>query len=429
MTDRFVNTSPAIKKVTIIVSLIVFSLISGGNNTLANQNTEQPAPNDLISVFLDFFTHQQYIRETITFVNYVRDRELSHVHIMMSSHGSGSAGVNYVISFIGRRRYEGMNNVITYWAPGTNTADETRRGLVRMLNMGLVPYLAGTSLSSQISLSIAGQQSIQRIPVADPWKNWVFEVYGGANFSKEERQSRFDSRWGFSASKVSEDWKISFRPYFNLNERNFKTNDGRIINSRSHRHGFNSHAIRSISQHWSAGFFVSILSSTFHNARFNIAASPGVEFSVFPYSESTRKAITAVYHIGVASNNYIEQTIFLKEREVLGSQSVNLSARFQQPWGSFRASIVGSHHFHDYSSNRAELFARLDLRIIKGLSLNISGNYDLINDLVSLPAGDLSLEEILLQQRRQATSYQMSGSIGLSYSFGSQFSNVVNTRF
>ncbi len=415
-----------ILSVTAIIALSLSCFISesyGGERAPVRLRS-----NDLLTVFLDFPFHQQYVRETITFVNYVRDRELSHVHIMISRHGSGSAGINYVISFIGRGRYEGMNNVITYWAPGNNTADETRRGLVEMISMGLVPYLAGTDMVNNVSLSIGSGREIERIPVEDPWRNWVFEIFGGANFNKETRQSRFDSRWGFSADKVSEDWKIRIRPYFNLNERNFKTDDG-VITSRSRRHGFQGNLIRSIDQHWSSGLFLRMLSSTFHNIQFNTELTSGIEYSLYPYSESTRKAVTMVYRIGAGQHYYMEETIFLKEEEFLAHQSLNLSARFQQPWGSFRASLTGSHYFHDFTSNRATLFARLDLRVIKGLSLNVSGNFDYINDLVALPAGDLSLEEILLQQRRQATNYQVSGSIGLAYSFGSQFTNVVNTRF
>jgi hypothetical protein len=408
------------------VLLMTMMQISESKGSSGTANTGND--NDLITVFLDFSLHQQYVRETITFVNFVRDRELSQLHIMMIRQGSGTTGENYVISFLGRGRFEGMNNFLTYWAPGTNTLDETRRGLVNMLQMGLVPYIAATDMASQISLSIRGERSVQRAPVVDPWKNWVFEIYGGANFFKEERQNRFDARWGFSADKISDDWKIRLRPYFNNNERNFIRPQG-TITSRSHRHGFTGDMIRSINQHWSTGLFVRSLSSTFTNMRFNVITSPGIEYSVFPYRESNRRSITFAYMVGMGYHNYIEETIFLVEEEFLGSHSMDISVRFQQPWGSFRASVSGSHYFHDFTSNRIEMSSRLDFRVVRGLSFNISGGFDLINDLVSLPAGDLSLEEILLQQRRQATSYQISGSIGLSYWFGSQYTNVVNTRF
>jgi hypothetical protein len=417
------------KRIAIIFLYITVSTLYPLHNSYSTTLPQDPGGTSLLRVFLDFPFFEQYVRESIIYVNYVRDRELSQIHIMMTRHFSGTAGANYVISFIGRGRFDGMNNVITYWAPGTATSDEIRRGLVSRINMGLVPYIASTDLAGQISLSINGDRPVERIPVEDPWKSWVFEIYGGANIHREEKQNRFDSRWGFAADKVTDDWKIRFRPYFNLSERNFLTTDDRWITSRTHRHGLQSSIVKSIDQHWSAGIFVNMLSSTFHNLQFNISGRPGMEYSFFPYSEATSKAITLVYTVGGGYNNYIEETIFLKTSEYLASQALTLSVAFQQPWGSFRARLSGSHHFHDFTSNRAEFFARLDFRIVKGLSLNLSGNFDYINDLVSLPAGDLSLEEILLQQRRQATNYQLAGSIGISYSFGSQFSNVVNTRF
>ncbi|WP_159102752.1 hypothetical protein [Marinilabilia salmonicolor] len=51
------------------------------------------------------------------------------------------------------------------------------------------------------------------------------------------------------------------------------------------------------------------------------------------------------------------------------------------------------------------------------------------NDLLTIPAGEATLEELLLQERAQSTSYQIYTNVGISYRFGSEFSNVVNTRF
>ena len=413
----------------LLFAVITLSSLAIPNRAVAASDTVRYNNNDLIPVFLDFSFHQNYIRENITFVNYVRDRELSKVHIMLTSHPSGSSGRNYVLSFIGRRSFAGMNNKITYWAPGTNSSDDTRKGLVKIIKMGLLPYLANTEMADQVSIKINGGLQLERGPLEDPWKNWILEVHGGGNFHKESSQDRYNARWGFSANKISEEWKIRVSPYFNYNERNFFDTDEGTITSKSHRHGFLGDFVKSIDQHWSAGLFVRILSSTFHNANFNTSVSPGIEYSLFPYSEATRKAITMVYRLGLSHNNYLETTIFQKDQETLGSHSLNVSTSYRQPWGSYRASITGSHFFHDYRANRVSFSTHLNLRILKGLSLSLSSNFNLINDLVSLPAGDETLEEILLQQRRQATDYQLSGSFGLAYTFGSQFNNVVNTRF
>jgi len=75
-------------------------------------NESENQKNDLINVFLDFHSNQQYIRETINFVNYVRDRQLSDVHIMLNSNRSGTAGRNYVFTFIGLKQFAGKRQII-----------------------------------------------------------------------------------------------------------------------------------------------------------------------------------------------------------------------------------------------------------------------------------------------------------------------------
>jgi hypothetical protein len=52
-----------------------------------------------------------------------------------------------------------------------------------------------------------------------------------------------------------------------------------------------------------------------------------------------------------------------------------------------------------------------------------------IRNQLYLPRGEATDEEILVRQRQLATSYQYYISVGFSYSFGSIYNNVVNTRF
>ena len=70
-----------------------------------------------------------------------------------------------------------------------------------------------------------------------------------------------------------------------------------------------------------------------------------------------------------------------------------------------------------------------NVRLFKGFSVNVHGNYSWIRDQLHLEAGNLSDEQILLRQRQLATSYRWFTSFGISYRFGSIFNNVVNPRF
>ncbi len=390
--------------------------------------------NSRITVFLDapWWLDHDFIREQIPVVSYVRDKEVSDIHIMMTRHGAGSAGTNYSISFIGGRGFKGTDYDLTYWAPSTNSSDDTRRGYTNMIKIGLVQYLATTRFVNRIIVNyeyddqaIISENDFE--PETDPWNSWVFEVYGGGNFRKEERQSNVSSRFGFFADRITEEWKIRFRPLFNFSKRTYITDDDTII-STSHRHGHTAYVVKSLDDHWSVGIFNSSLSSTFHNMKFETGLTPAVEYSYFPYNEATRRSVTLAYRMGLEFRNYIETTIFAKDREFLWSQSLQATAHFRQPWGNFRAGISGSHYFHDLSINRANVFANVSVRIFQGFSISFNTNLNLINDLIAIPAGDLSIEEILLEQRQQATSYNISGSIGLTYTFGSDFSAAFNPR-
>lgn len=414
----------------LLVALFIYTVSS--SNILLSQEVEDyhvESRNSFISVFLDCNTcDKDYIRNSIPFVNYVRDKELADVHILITTHRAGVSGLNCIILFSGNRDFEDINHSIKYWASDSSTAYEIRKGLVERIKLGLGPFLADTDLADLFTVIYTDDDEIERVEFDDPWNHWVFQIYGGANFSMEKSHNAFNARYGVYADKVSDDWKIRLRPYFNYNVRNFMTEDT-IISSRTRRDGFDGYAIMSLNQHWSVGLFSNMLSSTFHNMDFNVDVGPGFEYSIFPYKEATRRAITVAYKMGYSYNDYIEETIFGKLRENLFVQSIRASVSYQQTWGSVLAGLKGSHYFHDFNANRVEFFTTLNLRLFKGFSLSLSGNFDFVNDLVSIPKGDMSLEEVLLQQRRQATTYQAYGIIGLIYTFGSEQQNVVNTRF
>ena len=71
----------------------------------------------------------------------------------------------------------------------------------------------------------------------------------------------------------------------------------------------------------------------------------------------------------------------------------------------------------------------MEVRIVRGLSFEIGGGASLIRDQLAIPARGATPEEILLELRDLLTDYRYDARIGLSYSFGSIFSSVVNPRF
>ena len=156
---------------------------------------------------------------------------------------------------------------------------------------------------------------------------------------------------------------------------------------------------------------------------------PGIEYSLFPYEVATRRAITFVYRIGIQYVDYFETTIFGKTQEWLPRHELDATVAIRRPWGDIFSGLEGSQYLHDPTKQRAEFFANISVRLFQGFSLELEGSLEMIRDQLSLPRGELLLEDILLQQRELATDYYVSTSIAFTYTFGSKFANVVNTRF
>lgn len=421
------NLSSGIRTFIFLYFLLTF-LLAG----LSLETFGQSAGTTRLSVFLDLdsFIDDDFIRQEIPVVDYVRDVKMADVHIIMSRHAAGTTGATYSISFIGYGRYKDMNYQLSYWAPSSNTSDETRRGYTEKIKFGLAPFIAASSSAGRMRLSYDVkdiESDEEELIQDDPWNHWVIEIYGGGNFNREETRNSLHFRYGIFADRITTGSRTRLRPYNNYNERNFKTDDG-WVTSVAQRGGFDSYHVISIGDHWAIGGFGDIYFSTFDNMKFSAEVSPAVEYSIFPYEEATRRSITFAWRAGAGYYRYHEETIFDREEEILFGQAIVAAANYRQPWGNVRAGLIGFHHFHDFRSNSAEMFANINVRIIEGLSLDFRGSFELINNQVAIPRGDLSLEEILLEQRRRATNYQFSGFIGLSYTFGSRITGVFNPR-
>lgn len=394
------------------------------------QSAEEGAPLVYIDCGRCDYDH---IRREISFVNYVRDQDHADIHVFITNTSLSGGGREYELSFIGRSDFAGLDYTFTHGIDRNATWDEERESLNQALEIGLMPYIMQTSLSSRFSIEYeaAGEGGqILDDDDNDPWDYWVFNIYAGSlEIGLESNQSNFDSRWGVSANRVTEAWKFHLRPYFNFEQDVIEREDEESVTSTRHRHGFNSHAVKSVSPHWSVGFFGTYLTRNDRNLRHDASMNPGVEYSFWPYDVATRRSLTVVYQVGYSMVEYYEPTIFDETAEGLFNHRLEASMRIQQPWGDIQTGLTGSHYLHNFAHRRAEFYGRISIQLTGGLSLDLRGDFEMIQDQLSLPKGDASLEEILLEQRELATDFSLSGSIALSYTFGSQDANIVNTRF
>ena len=134
------------------------------------------------------------------------------------------------------------------------------------------------------------------------------------------------------------------------------------------------------------------------------------------------------YGIGYGYRNYIEETIYDKFKEYVYVHQIGFETRFRQPWGEIYARLSGESFLQDPSKNSMRLNSWFSIRIFEGLSFRIGGEIELIRDQISLPKGNASIEDLLLQQKEIATDFQSQFRVGLSYTFGSVFNNIINSR-
>jgi hypothetical protein len=420
----------------VLLVLCVFVFVP---SALAGQAAQPPAPppaqerTDAVRIFLDCDScDENYIRTELTFVNYVRDRTEADVHVLITTQGTGGGGTEYTLKFIGLGRFQGVDNSLVYASPQTATSDERREGLLRVLKLGLVRYVAGSRVGERLKLQFDEPKNQQTAAsVRDPWNFWVFRVGASGSFEGEESGTQRDVSASFSANRTTERWKINFNGFteyemekFVLDEEDEETftsiqraSEGRAI------------VVKSLTQHWSVGGTFAVANSTFQNYEFRGRLAPGIEFNFFPYSESTRRILTAFYSVGVQRLDYIEETIFGKLQESALDHQLEIGLGLRQPWGSASGELGFSQFLDDPSKYRLSGFGEIDIRLFKGFSVEFFGSASRRRDQISLRRGDATPEEILVRQRELFSGYQYDFGFGLSYSFGSIFNNVVNPRF
>ena len=389
----------------------------------AGANLRQEAP----KVFLD--CHQcdmDYIRREIQFVNFVRDREIADVHILVTIQSTGAGGREYTLEFIGRNGYYDIRNSLKYVSGRTDTDDEQRRGLARVLKMGLVPYAAKTPLGD--FLDVAFDKRIRPEAVEDSWNSWVFSAGVSGSVSGEKAKD-FASLSGYlSANRVTPAEKLRLGLSANLNSSTFHLDEGPVSSS-ADSESFSGLYVISLNEHWSAGSWLSVYASSYNNVALAVNPAPAIEYNFFPYEVSTRKQLRVLYRIGYSFNRYIEETVFLKTKESVLGQTLSLTLEIKEPWGNVSSSLSGSNHLTDFSKNRLEFWGGISLHVFGGMAVNFSGRYSSIHDQISLRKSEVSLEDALLGGKALPTNYSYGLSLGVSYTFGSIYTNIVNPRF
>ena len=373
------------------------------------------------------FCSEDFIKEQIPYVDYVRDRLDADIHILETSQQTGSGGDEYSLYFIGQSTFNGKNDTLSFTTNVDDTKDQIRNERVRMIQIGLMPYLLKTPLASRISVDVA---SVQTSPekVEDKWNNWVFKIRGNSFMNAQESSRSVNVFGTISASRVTEDWKFSLSTNGSYNENMYEYGGTEYLSTSDSRR-LRGSVIMSLTDHMSAGLWTSAWNSSYGNTDLGLSITPEFEYSLYPYSESNQQSLRLNYSLTVKHVDYTDTTIYFKTNENLFSEGVSISYNTVKPWGSVNTSISGNHYLHDFSKNIISLNTGLSLRLIKGLSLNLNGSGSMVHNQLSIPKGDYSIQDVLLERAELETQFTYFASTGFSYSFGSIYNNIVNPRF
>jgi hypothetical protein len=394
-------------------------------------NPPQPAAS-AVRVFVDCRSgcDNTYIRKELNFVDHVRDREVADVHILITTEHAGGGGNQYTIGFIGLGRFAGVDDTATYLTQQSETDDDVRRGLVRVLKLGLVRYVVKTPAGAGLDVVYTPPPEDQRQAqtTQDPWNFWVYRLRGNSSMSGEESATSLRLGSSMTASRVTEEWKLSASYNGNYRRSTYSFEDEEDYTAISRDASLGGLVVKSLGAHWGAGGRLLVATSTYNNQKLALAALPAIEYNFFPYDESTRRQLTFTYSLGVRQFKYHEITIYGKLEEAAFSHAFAVNWDMREPWGTLDLRFDASQYIPDGYKYRLAIDGDAEIRLFKGFSLNVSGGTSRIRNQIYLPAEGATDEEVLLRLRQLATGYDYGFSIGFSYTFGSVFNNVVNSR-
>lgn len=420
-------------KILPCIFLIIFIILRGyyvvAQSTNQNQHCSQQKETS-INFFLDCKDCDlTFIRQEVSFVSLTRDPLIADVHILVTDSNTGSGGHKYFLNFIGKGEYTGVNNEYNVITNQSATSDDIRKTLLKTIKIGILQYYSRTGFIERLNINIQDNENKKADEmIIDPWNKWIFKIESGGGFQKEESLNKYSVSTEGQIQKITDEWKGSIGAIYEMNHENYY-DEGNLISNQQDTKEISARYIKSLTSKWSARIYGEYASRTYLNIEHKYGTSLAVEYNIFPWNESNRRILVFRYNAGISAYNYFEETIYDKLSETLFSESLEIDLELIQPWGEVSLKLDGTHLFQDWSVNQITFESDISWRITKNFSFFCKMQAAMIHDQLYLPKGDASLEDILLERRKLATTYEMSGQVGLRFTFGSIYNNVVNERF
>lgn len=306
-----------------------------------------------------------------------------------------------------------------------------RRELTRVLSIGLLPYAVRVGNTGPFSVRYdtpaAASGGLGNV-IRDPWNFWVYRLRANGSGNAESLNSSYQITGGINISRTTETWKFSLNTNEEYRANTFTLSDGSKPTYILRSTDASMRVVRSVTEHWSVGGRAIGGRSDFRNIDANAGVEVSAEYNVFPWKDATSRQLIALVAVGGRYYDYQDSTIYSLVQETRPIARAIVAGESRQQWGTIDVSLRYVHFLHNATTYNLSFNGRAQVRLSRGLSLEIRGDAAKVNDQLYLRRGGASDEEVLTRQRALATNFRLGGSIGLSFTFGSIYNTIVNPR-
>ena len=399
--------------------------IETDSSKLTKENSNIPKV-FLICEFCDI----DFYKNEIAHLLFVRDQRLADFTVLFRVINTGSGGNEYNLEFHGRNKYEGITTTEKFNSTPNMSQNDIREGLLAALNKGSLHYLIHSPLASQIHYEISGMNNQQPADsIRDKWNLWIFNVSANIFGNGQEYMNNLSLGTNFTANRTSEKNLFEAGFWYNKNRSVYKLEGMEPLKYSILSYGIYSQDAVSLGKHWAVGYNSGIYSETVSNLKSNLIVAPTVEYNVFPYSEAMKKQFRFNYQLGFSQAQYADLTYRNRMSDFFLSQSLTIRYQLVKNWGNIGMGLGFKHLYDDENFYNLNFSPSVTWNIVKGLNLSIFGSYSILRDQYFLKMDDVTSTEVITGQIQLKSAFNYFLSMGINYSFGSIYNNIVNVRF
>jgi hypothetical protein len=371
-----------------------------------------------------------YLRQELNYFDFVRDRHLADVSVVVGSQPAGNGGERVTVRLVQRTAASEVTRATGSFTADPGDSDDTiRQKLGQLVLRMLTVHFMGSEYEAEFHVSLKRRDGEALSSLADPWRYWVLapelagEGEGGSGYYFVEMTGALTAR------RITEHTKIRLRGAYSRRLSGYKLEDGSRVRGDVYETEGRALYAHSIGARGALGVVATGRASEFENLRGHVHGGPVAEFNVFPYRENAMRQLRVAYQIGAWANWYFERNQAGLWQETRPYHALSIVADVNQTWGSVQLMGQGTQFMDQPELYRLSAGGVLALRLFEGFAINFEGEASLVRDQINLRQRPITDLELLLWTAQQQTNYIFEFQLGFSYTFGSVHNTIVNPRF